>query len=195
MNSTLESVVPLAMFFSEKNNVGVFWTDQVRKIYDKKYLTQRHGQKQRTLTEIQILRFDTQISTWKDFLVWGILIQINYENQLKMLGKSSNNQNGHLRWFFHQASDPPLMDIISRPFSTPLFFFCNWILHIWNRFYTSKISLLSPLIIGSKLTFISSSGHWLPTIEPCSKSSQLLYIHNIKPKLSAKHVFTVREWF
>ena len=28
--------------------------------------------------------------------------------------------------------------------------------HIWNGFYTSKISLLSPLIIGSKLTFISS---------------------------------------
>ena len=37
----------------------------------------------------------------------------------------------------------------------------------WNGFYTwfqSKISLLSPLIIGSKLTFISSSGRWLPTI-------------------------------
>ena len=34
-------------------------------------------------------------------------------------------------------------------------------------FYTwseSKISLLSPFIIGSKLTFISSSGRWLPTI-------------------------------
>ena len=26
-------------------------------------------------------------------------------------------------------------------------------------------------------------------------SPQLLYIHNIKPKLSAKQVFTVREWF
>ena len=74
---------------------------------------------------------------------------------------------------------PPLNGKISRHFFTPLFFFCNWILHIWNGFYTSKISLLSPLIIGSKLTFISSSGRWLPTIEPCSKSSQLLYIHNI----------------
>ena len=82
---------------------------------------------------------------------------------------------------------------------------CDWILHIWNVFYTrsqSKISLLSPLIIGSKLTFISRSGRWLPTIKPCSKSPQLLvwalyhvYMHNIKPKLSAKHVFTVREWF
>ena len=59
---------------------------------------------------------------------------------------------------------PPLNGKISRHFFTPLFFFCNWILHIWNGFYTSKISLLSPLIIGSKLTFISSSGRWLPTI-------------------------------
>ena len=48
--------------------------------------------------------------------------------------------------------------------SASTFFFCNWILHIWNGFYTSKISLLSPLIIGSKFTFISSSGRWLPTI-------------------------------
>ena len=32
---------------------------------------------------------------------------------------------------------PPLsMDIISRHFFTPLLFFCNWILHIWNGFYT-----------------------------------------------------------
>ena len=48
------------------------------------------------------------------------------------------------------------MVIISRHFFTPLFFFCNWILQIWNGFYTwhlSKMSLLSPLIIGSKLTF------------------------------------------
>ena len=151
MNSTLESVVPLAMFFSEKNNVGVFWTDQVRKIYDKKYLTQRHGQKQRTLTEIQILRFDTQISTWKDFLVWGILIQINYENQLKMLGKGSNNQNGHLRWFFHQASDPPLMDIISRPFSTPLFSFA-----IESYIYMKQIL---HLVSVKNITF-KSSHNW-----------------------------------
>ena len=69
------------------------------------------------------------------------------------------------------------------------------VFHFLKFLPTSKISLLSPLIIGSKLTFISGSGRWLPTIEPCSKSSQLLYIHNKKPKLSAKHVFTVREWF
>ena len=48
-------------------------------------------------------------------------------------------------------------------FFYPTFFFCNWLLHRWNGFYTwsqSKISLLSPLIIGSKLTFISSFGAW-----------------------------------
>ena len=74
------------------------------------------------------------------------------------------------KWKFKMAfairrpTPPPLNGKISRHFFTPLFFFCNWILHIWNGFYTSKISLLSPLIIGSKLTFISSSGRWLPTI-------------------------------
>ena len=37
---------------------------------------------------------------------------------------------------------------ISRHFWPHFFFFCNWILHIWNGFYTwsqSKISFLSPL--------------------------------------------------
>ena len=94
------------------------------------------------------------------------------------LGKGSNNQNGNLRLHlpFGVRPPPPLNGTNFQTFFTPLFFFCNWILHIWNGFYTSKISLLSPLIIGSK-------------------SSHLLYIHNIKPKLSAKHVFTVREWF
>ena len=83
-----------------------------------------------------------------------------------ILGRCSNNQNGNLRWIFPLGAGPPppLMDIVSRHFFTPLFFFCNWILHIWNGFYTSKIPLLSPLIIGSELTFISSSGRWLPTI-------------------------------
>ena len=58
----------------------------------------------------------------------------------------------------------------------PTFFFCNWILHIWNGFYTwshSKISLLSPLIIGSKLTF---SGWSDCHIQPCSGSPQLLIV-------------------
>ena len=75
------------------------------------------------------------------------------------LGRSSNNQNGNLRCFFPLGvgpPPPPLMVIISR----------HWLLHRWDGFYTwsqSKILLLSPLIIGSKLTFISSSGRWLPT--------------------------------
>ena len=80
------------------------------------------------------------------------------------LERSSNNQNGNLRWIFPLGvRPPPLMDMIFRPFFYPTFFFCNWILHIQNGFYTSsqsKILLLSPLIIGSKLTSISSSGAW-----------------------------------
>ena len=66
--------------------------------------------------------------------------------------------------------------VISRHFLHHFFLFCNWILHIWNGFYIwsqSKISLLSPLIIGSKLTFISSAGRWLPTI--CHVQSHLNY--------------------
>ena len=83
------------------------------------------------------------------------------------LGTGANKWKS--KWKFKMAfairrRPPPLMAQISRHFFTPLFFFCNWILHIWNGFYTSKISLLSPLIIGSKLTFISISVRWLPTI-------------------------------
>ena len=47
---------------------------------------------------------------------------------------------------------------------TPLFYFATES-HIRNGFYTwsqSKISLLSPLIIGSKLTFSGWSDLWLP---------------------------------
>ena len=82
----------------------------------------------------------------------------------------SNNQNGNIRWIFSIRLGPPpplLLDKISRHFFTPLFFFCNWILHRWNGIYTwsqKKISFLSPLIIYLKLTFISSTGRWLPTI-------------------------------
>ena len=51
------------------------------------------------------------------------------------------------------------------PFFYPTFFFCNLILIIWNEFYTwshSKLLFLSPLIIGSKLTFSGWSDRWLP---------------------------------
>ena len=47
----------------------------------------------------------------------------------------------------------------------PTFFICNWILHIWNGFFTwsqSKISRLSPLKIGSKLTFSGCCDRRLP---------------------------------
>ena len=85
-------------------------------------------------------------------------------------------------------------------FFTPLFFFCNWLLHRLNGFYTwsqSKISLLSPLVIGSKLRFWGCCDRWLPyNSHVHSHLNYYIYnIHNIKPKLSAKHVFTVREWF
>ena len=98
-----------------------------------------------------------------------------YSTQLHYTFQLAGRRNirevcGKSKWKFKMAfairrpTPPPLNGKISRHFFTPLFFFCNWILHIWNGFYTSKISLLSPLIIGSKLTFISSSGRWLPTI-------------------------------
>ena len=149
-----------------------------------------------TLTHLCELVIHTN-NRWESQLAFPSLWIPVSEKFTVVLGKGSNNQNGNLRWHLPLGvrPPPPLNGTNFQTFFTPLFFFCNWILHIWNGFYTSKISLLSPLIIGSKLTFISGSGRWLPTIEPCSKSSQLLYIHNIKPKLSAKHVFTVREWF
>ena len=69
-------------------------------------------------------------------------------------GRCAKNQNGNLRWHLPLGvrPPPPLNGKISRHFFTPLFFFCNWILHIWNGFYIwsqSKISLLSPLIVNN----------------------------------------------
>ena len=95
------------------------------------------------------------------------------------LGKGSNNQNGNLRWIFPLGVWPR-----PRPnghnfqiFFYPTFFFCNWILNIWNRFYTSKISRLCPLIIGSKLTFISSFGAWSnETPPPLTHETELLVL-------------------
>ena len=60
----------------------------------------------------------------------------------------------------------------------PICFFCNWILHMRNRFYTwsqSKISLLSPLINGSKSTFWGCSDRRLP-YSAMFTSPQLLHI-------------------
>ena len=44
------------------------------------------------------------------------------------LGRCANNQNGNLRWHLPLGvrPTPPLNGKISRHFSTPLFFFCNW---------------------------------------------------------------------
>ena len=53
------------------------------------------------------------------------------------LGTGSNNQNGNLRWHLPLGvRPPPLNGTNFQTFFTPLFFFCNWILHIWNGFYT-----------------------------------------------------------
>ena len=97
-----------------------------------------------------------------------IYVYSQYNKQTRLyesLGKVSKNQNGNLRWHLPLGVQPPppLNGTNFQTFFYPTFFFCNWILHIWNGFYTSKISLWSPLIIGSKLTFISGSGRWLPT--------------------------------
>ena len=109
-----------------------------------------------------------EILLWPDHNSRDIFRNLtNMKQRGGQLGKGAENQNGNLRWHLPigvRPPPPPLNGKISRHFFTPLFFFCNWVLHIWNGFYTSKISLLSPLIIGSKLTFISSSGRWLPTI-------------------------------
>ena len=94
------------------------------------------------------------------------------------------------------------MALISIHFA-PFFSFCNWILLIWNGFYTwskSKLLFISPLIIGSKLTFSGCCNCWLPTTSIFSHIQLfmvtfLLYVYNIKLTLCAKHVMTAREWF
>ena len=104
------------------------------------------------------------ILLWNSKL-WTKFDFCSLKNSHLHLGRVSNNQNGNLRWFLPLGVEsPPLNGTNFRTFFYPTFFFCNGILHIWNGFYTSKISFLSPLIIGSKLTFISISGRWLPTI-------------------------------
>ena len=65
--------------------------------------------------------------------------------------------------------------------------------HSWSQ---SKLSFLSPLIIGSNIDILRLL--WPLTanykyIQPYSWSPQLLYVYNIKPKLDAKQALTVRE--
>ena len=60
---------------------------------------------------------------------------------------------------FRRWTPPPLMAQFPIQFFTPLFS-----LAIESYIYETDFTLLSPVIIGSKLTFISSSGRWLPTI-------------------------------
>ena len=104
-------------------------------------------------------------SAW-DFVILVVIVLtiiIIYQ-----LGRGSKKSR-HLKWHLPLSVGPlPPMAQISRHFFTPLFFFCNWILHIWNGFYTSKILLLSPLIIGSKLTFRPLTANYLATFKVTS---------------------------
>ena len=76
------------------------------------------------------------------YLLWG--------SKGRVLKNKMEIWNG----IFLLASDPtPLNRHISIHLFTPLFFFCNWILLIWNGFYTwsqSKLSFFSPLISVTK---------------------------------------------
>ena len=78
-----------------------------------------------------------------------------------ILGRGADNQNGNLRWFLPLGVDPPLNGTNFQTFFYPTFFLLQLnptykkrILHL----VAVKESLLSPLLIDSKLTFISSSG-------------------------------------
>ena len=79
------------------------------------------------------------------------------------LGRYPENQNGNLRWHLPLGVRPPtpLNGTNFQTFFYPTFFFCNWILHIWNRFYTSKISLWSPLIIDIHQQFWPLTANYL----------------------------------
>ena len=86
---------------------------------------------------------------------------------------------------FAIASDPPLNGTNFHPFFYPT---------------QSKISLLSPLynIFGSNIDILQL--RWPLTanyqyLQSYSLSPKLLYVYNIKFKLCAKHVLTVRELF
>ena len=76
-----------------------------------------------------------------------------------LLGRCANNQNGTLRWYLPLGvRPPPLTGTNFQTFFYPTFFLLQLNPTYMKRILHIKISLLSPLIIGSKLTFISSSG-------------------------------------
>ena len=79
------------------------------------------------------------------------LYKINFWTILKKLLQKNDFRRFPLFEIFAQMIAIIVISmILFFPFFSSIFFFCNWILHIWNEFYTSKISLLSPFIIGQK---------------------------------------------
>ena len=98
--------------------------------------------------QCKIVASGVNFSIFTNFLCFFLL-------KLLKLGRCANNQNGNLRWHLPLGVDPPPLNGTNfQTFFYPTFFFCNWILHIWNGFYTSKISLSSPLIIGSNIDIL-----------------------------------------
>ena len=106
------------------------------------------------------------MSTFNDqTLVWWELWN-NWDSHWLLVSKIERVKKGNdcrLRKGSNSPAPPNCTNF--HPFFYPTFFFCNLILIIWNEFYTwshSKLLFLSPLIIGSKLTFSGWSDRWLP---------------------------------
>ena len=83
-------------------------------------------------------------------------------NPFFYLGRGAENQNGNLRWHLPLGVRPPPPEWHKFPdiFLPHFFSFAieSYIYETDYGFYTSKISLLCPLINSSKLTSISTSG-------------------------------------
>ena len=109
----------------------------------------------------------------------------------------ADNQNGNLRWHLplgvRPPPPPPLMTQISRHFFTPLFSFAieSYIYETDFTLGLIKISLLSPLMIGSKLSFSGCCNRRLPYDSHVQFIVTLTntYIPNIKLKLMCKARF------
>ena len=54
------------------------------------------------------------------------------------------NCNFSMTFTIKRRTPPPFMELLVTHFFTPTFFFCNWILHTWNGFYTWLMALETP---------------------------------------------------
>ena len=112
--------------------------------------------------------------------------------------RGSNNQNGNLKWILPigVGPPPPLPTLNSKNFQiffTPLFSFAieSYIYETDFTLGLIKISLLSPLMIGSKLSFSGCCNRRLPYDSHVQFIVTLTntYIPNIKLKLMCKARF------